>query len=269
MAFLEFNFRSHALNMNVPVNVVLPERKNTDSVSGAPEGTFKTLYLLHGLGGNHSDWMRRTSVERYAAEYGIAVVMPGVARTWYTDTVYDANYFTFITKELPQVCRSYFAGMTDRREDNLIAGISMGGYGAIKAALTYPEQYGGCAALSGSLDITRKGRTCNLNEWKSIFDFDLEAAADLEGTKHDIFALTRDVVDSDKALPPLYLWCGTEDVLISVNRDYHRLLTELNVAHMYEESEGTHSWKYWDRHIQDALSFLFKKDQNSLDCRYW
>lgn len=257
MAYLEINFRSHALKMNVGVNVILPEAKTTDPVGGAPEGTYKTLYLLHGLSGNHTDWLRKTSIERYASQYGIAVVMPEVARTWYTDTAYNANYFTFITQELPQVCRSYFKGMTDRREDNLIAGLSMGGYGAIKAAMTYPNQYCGCAALSGALDITRKGRAYDLSEWQSIFGFDLKSAAELEGTKHDVFHLAKVAKESGEALPRLYLWCGTEDVLITINRNYHALLDELSISHKYEESEGNHSWKYWDLHIQDALAYLF------------
>lgn len=260
MAFLEMTFRSHALSMNVPVNVVLPELPANAEQGGAPSGTYKTLYLLHGLSGNHMDWMRRTSIERYATEHHIAVVMPEVARTWYTDTAYDAKYFTYITQELPAICRSYFKGMTDRREDNLIAGISMGGYGALKAALTYPENYCGCAALSGALDITRKGRNYNLNEWRSIFGFDMENAMELEGTKHDIFSLVEKVTKSGAQLPRLFLWCGTEDTLITANRNYHELLTKLNVEHRYEESAGNHNWKYWDEHIQDALRYLFPNE---------
>ena len=257
MAFLEINFRSHALNMTVPVSIILPETASTAPTAGAPEGTYKTLYLLHGLGGNHTDWVRRTSIERYASQYQIAVVMPGVARTWYTDTAYDANYFTFVTQELPQVCRSYFAGMTSRREDNMIAGMSMGGYGAIKAALTYPQQYCRCAALSGALDICRKGRNYNLKEWQSIFGFDLESAAQLEGTKHDIYSLVQKVKETGAELPDLYLWCGTEDSLIHANRDYSALLTQLGIEHVYKESPGAHNWNCWDEHIQDALKFLF------------
>lgn len=257
MAFLEMTFRSKALKMNVPVNIILPEISNNAPEGGAPEGTYKTLYLLHGLSGNHMDFMRRTSIERYASEYGIAVVMPEVARTWYTDTAYEAKYFTYITQELPNICRSYFKGMTDRREDNMIAGISMGGYGALKAAMTYPERYCGCASLSGALDITRKDRNYNLSEWQSIFGFSLESALQLEGTEHDIYMLVRKAKQSGKDIPRLFLWCGTEDSLITYNRNYRDLLTELDIAHTYEESEGNHTWKYWDAHIQDALKFLF------------
>lgn len=259
MTYLEMNFRSHALNMNVPVTVILPEVGTTGPVGGAPEGTYKTLYLLHGLCGNHTDWSRKTSIERYASDHGIAVVMPAVARSWYTDTVYGANYFTFVTQELPHVCRSYFKGMSDRREDNLIGGLSMGGYGAIKAALTYPEQYSACVILSSALDITRKGRNYSLPEWQSIFDYEMKDALELEGSCHDVYALARKNAAEKKPFPKLYMWCGTEDTLITPNREFHGLLEQLGVPHCYEESTGTHNWKYWDPMIQRGLQNIFEQ----------
>ena len=256
MAFMELNFRSHALNMTVSVNVILPERGSAEETGGCPEGTYKTLYLLHGLGGNHSDWARKTAIERYASQHGIAVVMPGVCRSWYSDTVYGAKYFTFITEELPQVCRSYFNGMTDRREDNLIGGLSMGGYGALKAAMTYPDRYCGVISLSGALDITRKNRPCNLPEWQSIFDYNMVSPDELEGSCHDLFYLTRKAAESGSKMPDIFLWCGTEDGLITINREYRDMLTELNIPLTYTESQGNHNWLYWDMHIQPGLQAL-------------
>ena len=258
MAFLELNYRSHALGMTVSVSVVLPESTGSDAAAGNPQETYKTLYLLHGLGGNHSDWMRKTAIERYASQYNIAVVMPGVCRSWYTDTVYGAKYFTFITEELPQVCRSYFKGMTSRREDNLIGGLSMGGYGALKAAMTYPERYSGVISLSGALDITRKNRVCNLPEWQSIFDYGMVSPDELEGTKHDLFALTREAAAKGAAMPKIFLWCGTEDGLITINRAYRDMLTELSIPHTFTESEGKHTWQYWDMHIQPGLKAVLE-----------
>ena len=259
MAFLELTYRSAALKMNVAVNILLPERKKSDGISGAPEHTpFKTLYLLHGVGANHCDWIRKTNIERYAAQYNLAVVMPEVGRSWYTDTAYDLKYFTFIAKELPAVCRSYFKGMSDRREDNLIAGFSMGGYGALKVALHCPESFCACASLSGALDITREGRPYVLEEWQSIFGYDLKDAMELKGSDHDLYALTRKNCENGLSFPKLYLWCGTEDTLITPNRKYRDLLEELAVPHRYEESPGTHTWVYWDRYIQNALAYLME-----------
>ncbi len=250
MAFFEMHYRSEVLKMEVAVNVLLPETAKNG------EGSYKTLYLLHGLSGDYTAWMRKSSIERYAAQYGIAVVMPSVARSWYTDTADGAAYLTFVTEELPAVCRGFFRGMSEKREDTLVAGLSMGGYGAIKAALTHPDCFGACAALSGALDIASRTRKICLEEWRGIFGFDLAEAGELAGSKHDIFEMARRNAKEGKPFPQLYLWCGTEDHLLASNRNFHALLGELGVAHTYEESEGDHSWPWWDMHIQDALRCL-------------
>ena len=259
MAFLEFHYYSKALQKHVAVNVLLPERDKADKAAGIPDGApYKTLYLYHGLSSDYTAWMRRSSIERYAADYNIAVVMPDVARSWYTNTKYGMRYFDFVADELPEVCRGYFRNMSDKREDNYVAGLSMGGYGALKAALHRPDKFCGCASLSGSIDMTRKGRpeTANVTEWRSIFDYGMEHPDDLEGTEHDLFAVTRRNAEAGLPFPKMYLWCGTEDALIHANRRYRDLLTELGVEHRFEESEGDHSWKWWDLHVQDALRYL-------------
>lgn len=257
MAFFEMRFHSDVLKTGVTVNVLLPEQAKTlIGMDTRSEGTYKTLYLLHGLSDDNTIWMRRTSIERYAAEHGIAVVMPNVGRSWYTDTAYGAKYFTFVTEEVPRVCRSYFRGMSDKREDNMIAGLSMGGYGAVKAALRCPEKFGGCASLSGAFDIFAPRRLNIFDEWKGIFDFDLEDPEQLRGSIHDVYALARKNAEEGIPFPKMYLWCGESDGLLCANREMHDLLDELQVPHAYEESEGNHSWKWWDLHIQDALRYL-------------
>lgn len=250
MAFLEMTYRSAVMQQDVTVNVLLP--------TVAEGKTYKTLYLLHGLKNDRSSWMRKSSIERYADKYGIAVVMPGVGRSWYTDTADGQPYFTFVTEELPRVCKNYFKGMSDKREDTLVAGFSMGGYGAIKAALCRPETFGACASLSGSIDIASKERQICLDEWRGIFGFDLKSAEDLRGTKHDLFALAKKNYENGTPFPKLYMWCGTEDSLVGANRKFHEMLNSMNVEHVYEESEGDHSWPYWDLHIQTALKKLLE-----------
>lgn len=251
MAFFEMSYQSDALRMGVTVNVVLPE--------GAKHGeTYKTLYLLHGLSDDHTTWMRRTAIERYAGDRGIAVVMPGVGRSWYTDTATGAKYLTFVAKELPEVCRGFFRGMSDRREDHLIAGLSMGGYGAFKAALTYPEYFGGAASLSGTLDIADLSRTRPMDEWRGIFGFDLQSHGELKGTPHDLFYLADKCREEGKPFPAMYIWCGEQDRGHEYSERFSRILTGYGVPHLYESSEGDHSWRWWDKHIQSALDYLLK-----------
>ena len=256
MATLEFQYYSKALKSITNVNVILPEIHKTAEGIGRPAGTYKTLYLLHGLSGDHTNWMRKTSIERYANAYGIAVVMPAVGRSWYTDTAYGQKFLTFVAEELPAVCRSYFSGMSDLREDNYVAGLSMGGYGALKIALTYPERFCGCVTLSGALDITRENRPRDLEEWRALFGYGLQDFAELKGSKHDVYALVEKNHAAGIPFPKLYIWCGTEDGLIHNNRRLRDQLVNLGIGHLYEESEGDHSWKWWDLHIQDGLKYL-------------
>ena len=252
--FLQMNFYSKELKKAVGVNVLIPEKCLHAS------SPYKTLWLLHGLSDDHTAWMRYSSIERYADAWGIAVIMPNASRSWYTNTAYGANYFNFITKELPKLCRELFRGMSSAREDNMVAGLSMGGYGALKLALTCPEQYGACISLSGSFDITRRGREYNLDEWKSIFGYEIESALDLAGGEHDLFALAKKNNEEGKLFPKLYMWCGLEDSLIHINRTFDEHLTNLEVPHVYEESEGNHTWKWWDLHIQDGMRYILNEE---------
>ena len=256
MAFLELHYHSDALAIGVTVNVILPEKAKTlIGMNADGKESYKTLYLLHGLSDDHSIWMRRTSIERYAAEYGIAVVMPSVNRSWYTDTVYGAKYFTFVTEELPRVCRSYFRGMSIKREDNMVAGLSMGGYGAVKCALRCPEQYGFCASFSGALDL--KPRYDRLIA-EGVFDETVWDPASEQNQKSNIFHIAEQNKAAGRPFPKLFLWCGTEDRLIEENRNFHAHLEQLGIPHEYRESEGNHSWGWWDLHIQNALRFFLK-----------
>ncbi|MBQ2819494.1 MAG: esterase family protein [Clostridia bacterium] len=248
--FLEMNFYSNQLKKQTQVYILLPD------INGKAATPCKTLWLFHGLEDNHTSWMRYTSIERYAAAHNLAVIMPNVDRGWYTDTAYGTNYFSFVTKELPELCFKTFSQLSRKREDNIAAGLSMGGYGAVKTAFSFPEQYGSCISLSGALDITTKDADCDLSEWKSIFGLDIKSATELKGSKHDLCALSSKVKSEKMPLPKLYLWCGTEDDLLSANLLFDQHLTELGISHRFETSEGNHSWKWWDRSIQKALDWI-------------
>ena len=248
MIFLDMNYRSAALAGNAQVSVLLPDNKEH----------FKTLWLLHGLHGDHTSWMRYTSIERYAAAHGIAVVMPNAQNSWYADTAYGAAFFTFITEEIPVLFEKQFRGYSRERKNNLIGGLSMGGYGAMKAALTYPERYFACISLSGSLDITRKNRPYSLPMWQGNFGFALESAAELEGSEQDLFMLAERMKKEEKPLPRLYTWCGTEDSLLVANNAFSAHLDQLGIPHLYETSEGDHTWRYWDEKIRTGLEYCLK-----------
>lgn len=255
MALLHLDFHSDVLGMAMNADVILPQ-KNTSLIGMRTEKpeVLTTLWLLHGLSDDHTIWQRRTSIERYASERGIAVVMPNAHRSWYCDMKYGGAYFTYLTEELPALCRSLFRGMSAEREHNLIAGLSMGGYGALKAALTYPERYRAAASLSGAVDIAAyvKGKSEEKEPyWYSVLgEFDKVA-----GGRNDLFAIAESAATKAQK-PALFLWCGTEDPLLGANRRLKEHLDTLGLAPVYSESEGNHSWTYWDREIRRALDFF-------------
>lgn len=250
MPLMRFQYHSDALNKNTTVTVILPVIHRYAEVK-----PYKTLYLLHGYTEDHTNWTRYANMQRYASKYGIAVVMPDGGKGWYTDTASGDNYMTFVAEELPKVCRTYFNGMSHKREDNYIAGNSMGGYGAMKIALTYPDKFCGCACLSGALDVTRENHPVDLTLWRSIFGLDLKDAKELAGTKHDIYALV-DKNFKAGTLPRLFVWCGKSDPWIDCTFRLREQLVKLGVDHCYSITEGGHEWQSWDLHIQHALAYL-------------
>ena len=251
MAFLEVKFFSDVLGMCTQMNVILPERPETEKVP--------VVFLLHGMSDDHTAWCRFTSIERYAYERGIAVVMPTTHLGWYTDMYMGEKYFTFITKELPEICRSFFPRMDLRRETTFAAGLSMGGYGAWKCALSAPETFSAAVSLSGALDIAGMCRDrgtlmpdASLGYWTDIFG----PLEQVEGGKDDLLAEAKRLTESGKTLPRLFAWCGSEDFLIEYNHNAWKVIGDLGYDLTVRETGGDHRWKYWDEHIQEGLDWL-------------
>lgn len=266
MALLHVNFFSEAMRMNMEMDVILPQKANTmiGMESNASEGKIKTVYLLHGLTDDHTTWQRRTSIERYASKYGIAVIMPTGHRTFYTDTAYGMKYWTYASRELPAICHELFPQLSDRKEDNLVAGLSMGGYGAWKMALG-TSLFGAGASLSGSLDmlqIYESGCSDHLIS-KEEYDGIFGSPDKLRGSDDDLCALLKKRMESGEKPPRLYGWCGTSDFLYQVNKKVWKIAEELGYDLTLEESEGNHQWKYWDNKIQDVLSWWLNGEKNS------
>lgn len=254
MALLHVDFYSHVLMMEMQMDVVLPElTQGQIGMEGRGGGEkWKTLYLLHGMSDDHTIWQRRTSIERYASEKGIAVVMPTTHLGWYTDMACGLKYFTFVTDELPKICRQMFPRMSHRREDTYAAGLSMGGYGALKCGLRAPEVFSKVASLSGAVNMRAHGTTPEtIGYWTDIFG-DLNQ---FKGTFNDLMTAAETLKDSP-IRPDVYMWCGTEDFLYAQNVEMRRHLTDLGYNLRYEESPGDHQWKYWDAKIQTVLDWL-------------
>ena len=245
---MHVDFHSDVLRKSVSADVIIPQR----TAEKAKSGPYKTLLLLHGLSDDHTMWQRRTAVEYYAMRYDLAVIMPSADRSWYTDALHGQKYFTFISREVPDVMRGFFSGMSDKREDNYVAGLSMGGYGALKIALSFPDRYAGVAAFSSAIGLERWFDPSNPGEFEDFFG----SAEKFTGSDNDIYHLAEKSAKSEKK-PSVYMWCGTEDSLLSDSRDLSARLVSLGYDVTYRESEGNHSWIYWDKQIEKVLGMWF------------
>ena len=248
--------------MEMQMDVILPETtRGQIGMEGQSEATnWKTLYLLHGMSDDHTIWQRRTSIERYAASKGIAVVMPTTHLSWYTDMDKGFKYFTFVTEELPRICRQMFPNLSPRREDTFAAGLSMGGFGALKCGLRAPHVFSKVACLSaGFIDQAWVDRASgDLGEagyWEDIFG-PLDRFA---GSYNDLFAAAKELLEDER--PDVYIWCGTEDFLHRQNIKMRNHLRRLGYNMVYEESHGDHQWLYWDRKIQTILDWLLPEEK--------
>lgn len=251
MALLQCNFFSEALELSTSMMVILPQETRTQiGMAGKATGDAPpVLYLLHGLSDDDSIWLRRTSIERYVAPLGVAVVMPQVHRSFYADEVQGNRYWTFISEELPGLVDKFFR-VSQRREDTFVAGLSMGGYGAFKLALRQPERFAAAASLSGALDIAALQKN-NSKVLQQVY-----GGGDVSGTDDDLLALLE---KTEQPVPDLYLWCGTEDGLVAGNRNFIETAERKGIALKSELSPGDHDWKYWDEKIQDVLQWMLDR----------
>ncbi|MDD5673722.1 MAG: alpha/beta hydrolase family protein [Chitinivibrionales bacterium] len=264
MALIDCKFFSETLGLSSSITVILPQ--NTEGQIGMKgalkKGKHKTLYLLHGLSDDHSIWLRRTSIERYVAPLGIAVVMPAVNRSFYADMACGEAYETFIARELPGIVRSFF-NLSGKREDNFVAGLSMGGYGAFKLALKYPENYCAAASLSGVLDVAGWAREKKEMVFSRLFT-NAFGTGPLKGTKNDLFYLAKKLRARGTKMPRLYACCGDKDELYVQNvkfRDFARK-NDIDLSWRSDSGYG-HTWDYWDLRIQTVLDWMFPLSQGS------
>ena len=243
MALFHSNFYSDILGMQSNADVILPDRPD-------PSRKMPVLYLLHGLSDDHTIWQRRTSIERYASSYYLAIVMPNAHRSFYTDMKAGRRYFAYMTEELPSLMESFFS-LSNKREDRFVAGLSMGGYGAFKMAINLPGRYAAGASLSGVLDIA--------GAWARNSDFFPDVFGDSVVNPPDnvLAAVDKLVADTPKKQwPKLFQFCGTDDFLYEDNVNFQAYVKKAGLPVTYREGPGGHDWAVWDARIQEVLAWL-------------
>ncbi|MCX7801271.1 MAG: esterase family protein [Fimbriimonadales bacterium] len=238
MPFAELRYFSEALQKHTAVNLLLPDPKLP--------GPYPVMFLLHGLSDDHTIWMRRTSIERYCDGLPLLVAMPDGGRGFYVDALDGFAYETALAVELPSLLQAYFP-TTDRW---CATGLSMGGYGAVRFALRYPERFVSAHSLSGALAF---GHSTELPKRPDAREFERLVGSSPKGSDFDLLALAERLEPARR--PALRFDCGTEDFLLESNRCFHEHLAKLGFPHEYEEFPGDHEWGYWDLHVREAIEF--------------
>jgi len=243
-------FASKLMGRTLPYRVILPTSYSDKSESGR---RYPVIYLLHGLFGHFDNWSTKTKLSDYAGQYDFIIVTPEGGDGWYTDssTVSGDRYESYIIQELIPEIDKNFRTLTDRN-DRFIAGLSMGGDGAIKFGLKYPEKFSLVGSFSGALDAPFRGQEYKNLRPSVMSVFGPESSK--TRTDNDIYRMVREAsADAIKGLPYIYFACGTEDFLFQPNRDFDALLLEKKVPHEYRELPGTHAWDFWDAQVREFL----------------
>jgi len=243
---------SKLMARDVPYRVVLPTEYRSS------KERYPVIYLLHGLAGHYDNWTDKTKIAQYAASYKFIVVTPEVGDGWYTDssTILSDKYEDYIIKELIPEIDAKFRTLVDR-DHRMIAGLSMGGYGAIKFGLKYPDLFSLVGSFSGALDAPLRGQDSQFLRPSIISVFGPEGSKARKD--NDIYGILRDMsIDKLKNIPFIYFDCGTEDSFLQMNRDFDTLLIDKKIPHEFRELPGKHEWPYWDSQVQEFLRIANK-----------
>ncbi len=262
MAVFQVSFMAKTLSRTVPLHVILP----TDKVymSGMPvreEGKpYKTLYLLHGILGNYTDWLYGTRIQIWAEERDLCVVMPSGDNSMYIDQGSDL-YGEFIGKELVECTRKTFP-LSHKKEDTFIGGLSMGGFGAMRNGLKYNDTFGSIISLSGAfvldedvlVEVEHPIFPGDRMEYrKRVYGNDLEAAINSDKNPK---VLVEKMAKEGTPFPNIYMAIGKDDFLIPKHEAFVKVLEENGVDFTLEMGPGNHEWDFWDTYIKKALDWL-------------
>lgn len=251
MALIRIDHVPETVKVNLPLNIILPD---PGQMGKKPVRKRKVLYLLHGLSDDASAWQRYSAIETYANAYGLVVVMPSVGRSFYLDQPNGQLYFTYLMEELPKYLADVF-NLTPKREDTLIAGISMGGYGAFKAAFLHPERFCAAAAFSGVLSLAFLSAYPD-DPRQPEFTYLFGDLKKLAGGENDPAVWLQNAAKNPAALPRLFIACGRQDDLYPINQMAVKACRELGIEVDYYEEDARHDWLFWDAQIRRFLALV-------------
>lgn len=250
---------SRILEMETGLTIIGPQRGKARE--------YQVVYLLHGLCGKSGDWADYTMLPAYANDYNILFIMPEVARSFYTDMKYGQHFFSYVADELPELCKNVF-NISAKREDTAVIGASMGGYGALKCALTRPEIYGYSAAFSAPCLFLKEGldkqrKEGSTEDFRTMFgerlinDFEAIFGNDLVWKPQDEILELAKRINGKDTKPKIYTACGTKDFFYYDNMRFSEEMKQLDFDFTYEEWDGIHDWYFFNEALRKALNFYF------------
>lgn len=251
MGRINFQFKSKVLSQITNTMVYIPDKV----IQRGELNKVKVIYLLHGKDGNHESWGMESGAYKYADKYEVVLIMPYAANSFYTNMVYGDRYWDYIAEELPQAISHSFT-ISIAKENTFVCGYSMGGYGALKLGLCYPERYKAVATLSGSLRSIEETKFKIDNEDRHDLFCAFGNCNESIKDESDIYRLTESLIRKQRRLPELYIYCGRNDSLYNVNCKFRDFLMKNKIDVVFREDEGKHSFKYWDKELREFLEAI-------------
>jgi putative tributyrin esterase len=252
------------LNMiNEDVVVLAPSYGFREAATGTSEEAFygkkfKCLWLLHGMGGTASDWISCSQIELFAEEKSIFVVCPYAGDGFYTDCPQGDLWETRLMGDVWDYLHTLFPLMSEAREDNFVAGLSMGGYGAMRYALTHPDKFCFGASLSGGLNVPQRfaeGENINGHMERSFGPPDKVVSSN-----YDLYVAAKNLKESGIPLPKLYISCGTKDWEYKPNMAFRDYLKEMGYAVTWDQGDYGHEWRFWNEQIEKVLNIVIPEN---------
>lgn len=246
MAKINCNFLSYTLHRAIDLTIIFPTLCFSEMMSEQPSHKiarkYPVLYLLHGYGNNHATWNGYTSIELFAEERNIAVVMLSAENKAYINHGGDDNYFDFIARELPEFVQNLLP-ISAEPSDTYIAGLSMGGYGALVHGLSQSSRFAAVGSFSGAAGRSRKKNG---------------------PAEFDCYHLAKECAGENRRIP-VYLACGDQDQLYADNVEYMEYLTELGYDVTWVSGTGyTHEWRFWNREVEAFLDWIPRHDPHHI-----
>jgi len=254
MAFLEYHGKSSELGMNIAFRALVPqvelEKENQEDIRKLNQSNgYKVIYLLHGYSDNSTSWMRMTAIERFLCKEPVVVIMPETDNYCWVNTYNGFKFGDYLTKELPRLVTSLFPVST-KPEDTMIAGFSMGGYGALHAGLTNPTRYGLVAAFAPAILVENRYQGKRPVDFESIF-------GDRNKAKDSDFNLYQ-LLKAEKS-PEIYLTTGKNDFLYEEDAQFFQEAKKQGLPIEFEPVEGKHDWFFAEEAFYRAYARFMRK----------